>query len=156
MCQPNNCVRVLQRLREGWQMCKMQILKPLKRNSNRTLLSSGISGEWDRRKPLKKQSPSQNSSRAILITAIICSLFLQWWTKDEPLVLPPLPRQGLCLLREQALGCACIREQASGKEQAKDRREHLTPAPGGRCCCRCAGRGRQNHLLQFVGKHSWI
>lgn len=40
MCQPNSCVSVLQRLGGCWQVCKMQIPKPLKRNSNRAELIS--------------------------------------------------------------------------------------------------------------------
>lgn len=53
-CQPNNCVTVLQRLRGGWQMRKMQTLKPLKRNCNRFQLSSSISGAWDHRKSISE------------------------------------------------------------------------------------------------------
>lgn len=60
-------------------------------------------------------------------------------------MLPPLPRQGLSLLREQTLSSGkgpgrevCISEQESGKENAKDRREHPTAARGG-SRCRCAG-----------------
>lgn len=40
MCQPNSCVSVLQRLGGCWQAYKMQIPKPLKRNSNKSELIS--------------------------------------------------------------------------------------------------------------------
>lgn len=58
MCQPNNCVAVLQRLRGGWQVCQMQTPKPLKRNST-VHLSSSISRAQDHRKPPKKVSISE-------------------------------------------------------------------------------------------------
>lgn len=58
MCQPNNCVAVLQRLRGGWQVCQMQTPKPLKGNS-RVHLSSSISRAQDHRKPPKKVSISE-------------------------------------------------------------------------------------------------
>lgn len=126
MCQPNSCVGVLQRLREGWQMCKMQTLKPLKRNSNTTLLYllvplvSETAGSLSRNSLHFRRAPEPFW---LLQSFVHCS---NSRGQEEPLVLPALPRQGLSLLRSTlALPKAqevCVSGQESGK--GKDGRKH--------------------------------
>lgn len=101
MCQPNNCVMVLQRLRGGWQVCKMQIPKPLKRNSNRVQL---ISQHLCCARPQEDSQEIVSSSEQLrcnlgaLQSFVHCSNVVGYRRSLRPS--PQLPRRG-CLYQQE-------------------------------------------------------